>query len=264
MNEDMNNLLEQIQEMAAKLVAGSPPGRNLALAGGFRYRFLDHSVRISRDIDYHWSGDLAVKQNELLGLFQRRLLPEIKRRLNLNGSAQPGTGMDAELPFVRTVNLAFWEENVPYSRIEVPVEITRVICLDPPITRTVGGAVYLALSDADMIESKILAVFNRHVLEHRDLVDIFLFSNTLLPKSSQRVAHKCSELGISRQKIEERIVDLHKRGDYHARSIQAVIDSQLDSVPASNIGASGGALKLLRSVIAIIEANTAENNGVTE
>ena len=72
--------LATIQQAIARLVATSPAGHNLLLAGGFRYRFLDRSVRMSGDIDYHWSGDLEEKQRELVALFRKRLIPSVRRR----------------------------------------------------------------------------------------------------------------------------------------------------------------------------------------
>ena len=42
MNAADAQLREQIQTMAARLVAISPPGEGLCLIGGFRYRLLTH------------------------------------------------------------------------------------------------------------------------------------------------------------------------------------------------------------------------------
>ena len=58
--------VEAIQRMVARTVATHPSGRNLLLIGGFRYRLLDRSVRMSNDIDYHWEGDLDQKQLDLI------------------------------------------------------------------------------------------------------------------------------------------------------------------------------------------------------
>ena len=83
-----NPIAEEIQQAVAKLLATSSAGSNLRLIGGFRYRFLDQSARLSHDIDYHWEGDLEAKQAELVILFARRLLPEIKHRLGFDGEAR--------------------------------------------------------------------------------------------------------------------------------------------------------------------------------
>jgi len=45
MNMDQKQQVEAIQRMVARSVAVHPAGRNLLLIGGFRYRFLDESVR---------------------------------------------------------------------------------------------------------------------------------------------------------------------------------------------------------------------------
>ncbi len=40
----------------------------------------------------------------------------------------------------------------PGSRMDIPLEISRIPRFDPPVVRTITGAVFLTVSDADMIE----------------------------------------------------------------------------------------------------------------
>jgi hypothetical protein len=46
------NIIEQIQTLAARIIATHPAGYQLCLIGGFRYRLLDASGRASTDIDF--------------------------------------------------------------------------------------------------------------------------------------------------------------------------------------------------------------------
>ena len=133
--------VETIQRIIARTVATHPSGRNLMLIGGFRYRLLDRSTRMSNDIDYHWEGDLDQKQFDLIDLFTRVLFSEVRRLLQYDGNVAPAHGPDADSPMVRIINLAFWREGVPRSRIEIPVEITRILRTDPVTIRTVEGTV---------------------------------------------------------------------------------------------------------------------------
>ena len=139
----------RVQQAVVRLVATSPAGHNLLLIGGYRYRFLDQGVRRSVDVDYHWVGDIESKQRELVALFRRRLVPSLRRDFGYEGRAEPATGPEAESPAVRTVVVSLWKPSVEYSRIEIPVDITRVACADPPEVRTVDGIVYLTPSDAN-------------------------------------------------------------------------------------------------------------------
>ncbi len=254
MRIDQKQHVEELQRLVASTVALNPAGRNLLLIGGFRFRFLDGSVRISDDIDYHWSGDLADKQAELLKLLERKLLPDVRRRWGYEGHARAMTSPEADSPAVRSVDLAFWKPETPFSRIEIPVEITRIVCADPIAIRTASGTVYPTTSNADMIESKIIALFGRSVMRHRDLVDLFLFQDQLLPDSSRRLAAKCRTLGISEDAIHHRIGDFRTNGAYHARSIQAVIDSQLDPEPAARLREAGGGGWVLQETLRRLEA----------
>lgn len=255
MKKDHLAVADSLQRTVARLVATSPAGRNLLLIGGFRYRFIDRSVRTSNDIDYHWSGDLAEKQEELLALFRKRLLPGIRRQLGYAGKAAPATGPDAESPVVRTVELRFWKPDTEFSLIEIPVEVTRVACADPVEVRTVEGIIYPTLSDVDLIESKIIAVFGRRILQHRDLVDIFLFAGKLIPESPKRLKRKMAAVSITRKTIRELLDGLQRHAAYHANAIQAVVGTQLDREAAENIKAAGGAHMILDKVAAILREN---------
>ena len=178
---------DRLQRVIARLVATNPAGVNLLLIGGFRYRLLDNSQRFSVDIDYHWEGNLDEKQRELLRLCRRVIVGEIRRELGYEGSVSLGTGPDADSPNARFVDLRFWKGDLT---IEIPLEVTRIVCLDPPTIRTAGGTVHPTPSDADLIESKIIAVLNRVFLQHRDLVDIFFYGDELRPDSAARIERK--------------------------------------------------------------------------
>jgi hypothetical protein len=254
MNPEHRNLIEELQRLVARTVATHPAGRNLLLIGGFRYRFLDHSVRASDDIDYHWAGDLAEKQRELLDLFDRRLLPEVRRRLGLECLAGLAGGADADSPFVRIVELSFWKMDSGLGRIEIPVELTRIACADPVAIRTADGTIYPTVSDADMVESKVIAIFNRLQLRHRDLVDVFLFRNQLRTDSASRLAAKSKDLAIPGSAITERMADFRNHQAYHARALQDVVDAQLEPAAAAQIRDVGGGVGILSETLRVLES----------
>lgn len=255
-HDEQTAVASAIQKEIVRLVATSPAGHNLILIGGFRYRFLDASARVSKDVDYHWEGELVAKQRELVTLFRKRLVPALRRQFSMDGSADPATGPDAESPAVTSVVVAAWKAGVPYSRIEIPVEVTRVAHADRMEVRTMDGVVYPTLSDADLAESKIIAVFRRNTLAHRDLVDLFLFGNRVAPDAPKRLAKKFKQTGVTMPVVRKRLDDLKRHAAYHARSVQAVIDAQLDPVAAASIRSAGGGAMVLRTVAAMLRKNT--------
>jgi hypothetical protein len=252
LSDEQTEILSAIQKAVVRLVATSPAGHGLILIGGFRYRFLDRSVRMSRDVDYHWDGELEGKQQELVRLFRKRLLPALRRQYGFGGSASPASGPDAESPDVRTVVVAVWKEGEPYSRVEIPVDVTRVRRADRVEVRTVDGVVYPTLSDADMVESKIVALFRRNPMQHRDLIDVFLFGNKLPADSPRRLAKKFKNTGVTVAAIRQRIEDLDRHVTYHAKAIQAIVDTQFDPEAAGHINAAGGGAMVLRTVAATL------------
>ena len=182
-------------------------------------------------------------------------MPALRRQSGLDASATLATGPEADSPAVRTVLIAAWKTGVAYSRIEIPVEITRISHSDKMEVRTVEGVVYPTLSDADLVESKIAAVFNRSTMAHRDLVDIFLFGDKLVPESPERISIKLSALGTAPAAIREKMDDLVRHAAYHAKAVQAVIDTQLDAEAAESTNAAGGGAMVLHGAVATIRRN---------
>jgi hypothetical protein len=240
---------DRLQKVVARLVATSPAGVSLLLIGGFRYRLLDNSQRFSMDIDYHWGGDLEAKQQELLRLCRRVILGQVRRELGYEGSASLHTGPDADSPAAKIVDLRFWKGGL---HIEIPLEVTRIICLDPPTIRTAAGTVHPTPSDADVIESKVIAVLSRIFLQHRDLVDLFLYGDKLRPDSPARLKEKLAKLPLHPESVAARLKDLRENPDYHATAIQKIIDEQMDETVAQQMNAGGGGRTVLESVLNLL------------
>lgn len=250
MPDDRLFLTEQIQRMAAALVATHPAGAGLCLIGGFRYRLLDRGARFSVDIDYHWIGDLATKQQELVNLFQRRLLSDVRRRLNLDGSVAAGRG---DSPVATVVDLAFWRLGSNVGRIEIPIDILRLECTDPPTVRTTDGVVYRTTSNADMLESKVIAVVGRTFLEHRDLVDLYLFESQAAPDAAARLSVKLATLGIQPDTVARRLEDLGDPKAVHVAAVDRIIREQVDSEAAEALLRAGGGAIVVPAVHALLD-----------
>ncbi|MHB9046250.1 MAG: nucleotidyl transferase AbiEii/AbiGii toxin family protein [Pirellulales bacterium] len=238
--------------MAAKILAAHPAGRGLCLVGGFRYRLLDESPRASTDLDYHWEGDLQEKQAEIVAALRDKLLPEVKRQLGYDGNVRPAVGPQAESPAVRIVELAFYRVADPGSRIEIPVEITAVARLDKPMVHTMAGTVFLTVSDADMIESKILACLGRSFFQVRDVLDIFLFQDALRPDSPARLSQKLGQRALPPSEAIERLASLTKNRTIHVRAVERLLDEQVDSAVTVNLRAAGGAEMIWDSVMRLL------------
>ena len=244
--------IERIQLLAARILATHPAGRGLCLVGGFRYRLLNRSARVSNDIDYHWEGDFQKKQMEIVKVFRSKLLPEVKRQFGYDGDVRPATGPDAESPVARTVELAFYRVAEPGSRIEIPVDIIGVARLDMPMVRTVEGTVFLTMSDADMIESKILACLARSFLQVRDVLDIFLFQDALRPDSPSRLSQKLGKLALPPAEAIERLNKLANNRTVHVREIERLLDEQVEPTVTGNLRAAGGAEMIWDSVMHLL------------
>lgn len=249
MNIDITKTIGEIQVLASSFIATNPAGHRLCLIGGFRYRLLSHSCRTSLDIDYHWDGDLDSKQTEIMHLLRSKLLPEVKRRFNYDGEVRQGSGPEADSPFMKSITVVLFRAG---ERIEFPVELTRIPCLDAPVVRTAAGIVYLTTSDADMIESKVVALFNRLFLAERDIVDLFLFQDAFRVDSAQRLREKFATLHINPESVRDRFARLSTNRAVHARAIDAIIDEQIDAAVAANLKAAGGGGMIFDIVIAIL------------
>ena len=253
MKQEAIDLAEEVQKLAVQVIATHPAGEGLCLIGGFRFQLLDRSCRRSLDIDYHWAGDLEAKQAELVRLFRRKLLPLIKMRLGLDGSVHPADGAGDGSATVKTLELAVWRENGAGSRIVIPVDITRVPCADRPVARTLNGIVYLTASNADMAESKVLALFARLFLAERDMLDLFLFQDQIPPDAGARLALKIGTLGLDPIRMTEKYGKILADRDYHAKKLDALLREQVDASASANLRAAGGGAAIFDGVMEILQ-----------
>jgi hypothetical protein len=189
------------------------------------------------------------KQRELLSLCRRVILGRIRRELGYEGSAAVRSGPDADSPNAAFVELRFWKDNL---RIEIPLGVTQILCLNPPTIRTAAGTVHPTPSDADLIESKVIAILNRVFLQHRDLVDLFLYGDKLPPDAHARLKRKLAKMRLHPETVARRLKDLQENREYHAAAIQKVIDEQMDSTVAQQVNAGGGGRTVLDSALILM------------
>ncbi len=242
-----DEVIEVVQRMVARLLATNPAGVGLCLIGGARLRLLDQSARRSLDMDYHWEGDLAKKQEEVARLLRARLLPMVKSKLGLDGDVRDG----ADSPFASMVELAFYKVGSDLPRIELPVDITRIPCLDRPVARTMDGVVFLSASDPDLLESKLLAIVLRDVVAARDWVDIYLFRNLLSPEAPARLARKLAMIKVTRRVVLDRLDKIALGRVVQARQVAQVLREQVDTAVAENLARAGGATMVFEEAFAI-------------
>jgi hypothetical protein len=246
--------VETLQRLVAETIAKSHVGVGLCLIGGFRLRLLDNSARWSTDIDYHWDGDLAAKQAELVAALRKELVPRVRQ---ITGwactiEAQPESEADARL--VRTVEVTMHAEA---GSIVIPVDVLNIPCADSPETRTLRGTVYLSVSDEDVIESKILSVMGPRVAV-RDLVDLALYESALRPDSRDRVLTKLEQLHPSPVSIEAGVARLRRDLERYVASATQIIKSQMDPASARQILDHDGVRDLVTRAIRIVEDHAAE------
>src|SRR5438132_10429062 len=135
-------------------------------------------------------------------------------------------------------------EKLPFHIASTMYNINVVYCAKKNY-RYSGGTVNATPSDTDLIESKIIAVLNRLFLQHRDLVDIFLYEDKLSADSPARLKRKLRKLQLRAASITDRLKDLQDNRDYHATAIQKVIDQQMETTVAQQMNAGGGGRTVL-------------------
>jgi hypothetical protein len=203
-------------------------------------------------VDYHWEGDLEEKQTQMAAVLLRELLPRVKEEFGYDGTVSPARGPGEDSPDVKTVSIRLYRMDMPGSRIEIPVDITRIQRLDEPVVRTKDGTVFLTLSDRDMIEGKVLAVCNRLFSEIRDLVDIFLFEDYLGEDSPGRIRAKLENASLGQQAGRASVEKLSDSRRRHVAAIQEILDAQMAPQAADRIREGGGAGMLFDRVMGLL------------
>ena len=121
---------------------------------------------------------------------------------------------------------------------------------------------FLTVSDADMIESKILACLARSFFQVRDVLDIFLFQDALRPDSPVRLSQKLSKLALPPAEAIERLNRLANNRTVHVRGIERLLDEQVKPAVTANLRAAGGAAMIWDSVDASAPRNSCQSQGV--
>ena len=254
---DDTTIIEEIQRLVAKTIATNPVGLNLVLIGGFRFRLLDDSPRMSVDIDYHWGESLSEKQKEIVSLLEKKIVPELKNRFGYDAHVYPVEGPEAESAMVSMVTLAFYRLDIPGSKRIVSIDITHSDCIDKPITRTKDGVIYLTATDQDMIESKIISLLCRIHTQARDFLDIFLFENQLSKNSPERIFQKLKKNHLDSAKAHSTLNQIVHDKKYHVKNVSELIESQLDADIANQLNQAGGGATVFDRVIKILQATLA-------
>ncbi|NBX28920.1 hypothetical protein EBR04_00450 [bacterium] len=99
-----------------------------------------------------------------------------------------------------------------------------------------------------MVESKVISILMRTFLEHRDLLDLHLFSSHLPADAADRLRTKLTRLGVAGPTCARRLDDLAGAADRHARALDAVIREQLDPAAATTLAECGGGRAVLERV----------------
>ncbi|MBF0432054.1 MAG: nucleotidyl transferase AbiEii/AbiGii toxin family protein [Fibrobacteria bacterium] len=246
-------IIEDFQKLIVTSLARNPVGYKLYLIGGYRFRLVDDSCRFSRDIDYYWEGNLEDKQVQIVDFLNQRIVPEIISRYGYQGRAQRAIGPASESSVVRTIDLAFWQENIPQSRIEIPVDIMKFDCSEKPVVKTVQGVILPTPSDKDMIESKVIALLNRWPLQERDFIDLFLFEKKLEKSSDISIRAKLTKYIPLMSTVRHKLKGMREMQKVHIRAIDEIIKNQLEPNQAVQLVEGGGGAFVFSIAMTILE-----------
>ena len=136
-------------------------------------------------------------------------------------------------------------EIIDVLRAKLLPEVKRRFVYDGEVRQATGP-------DADMIESKVIALFNRVFLEERDLVDLFLFQDNFIGDSAQRLRTKFAGLHVSPSSVTDRFASLLANRVVHVRAIDEIIEDQIDAAVAANLKAAGGGGMVFDTVAALL------------
>jgi hypothetical protein len=119
---------------------------------------------------------------------------------------------------------------------------------DPPKAYTAEGAIVLTVSDQDMVESKVVALFSRLYYQPLDVLDIYLFSHFVGHDSAARITEKLKSV-VSPKAVERRLAEIDRYQEGYCREFDQEIDKTVDQEAAQRLKAAGGAEMILSQVL---------------
>ncbi len=241
---------QNIQKIFISSFAVSTVSVGMYLIGGLKFYLLNNSPRLSNDIDFHYEKDLAIKKNELKAFILNSFLPMMKRDHNITGHILPNHPEEESIN-LKVIHIFLTQEDK--TSFDLPIEITKIICFDKKNIETFNGKIIGVVSNADLIESKVIAFFSRYYFQARDLVDIWLFKNMFLKDSGKRIFKKLNLLSIDNKTIKNKITDLKNNKTYHTKQIKEVFLTQTSEQINSQIENAGGFNVVLDQIINILD-----------
>ncbi len=245
--------LDEIQRIIMETVSTQIVGTHVALFGGFRYRLLNRHFRRSQDLDLAADGDLDKVRDGVIEVLDGKVIPLLKRKgIVVDGHARisdrPGLLLG---DLLRVIDFAAWDDTQRYA---VPIDISGIPHLDEVEVRVHGGVMIPTLSDADMIEGKIVALLCRRDAEGRDYLDVFAFRHHLHPEARRRLSRRLADAGHPDAKAIGALLDRHRRLRlFHLRLIADVIDGFVDEPAATMLRERVGPARIFDEVIGLVE-----------
>ncbi len=119
------------------------------------------------------------------------------------------------------------------------------------------NAVHSSAEQIQTLAAKLLAtqpVGHRQsdVYSARDILDIFLFQNSLRPDALERLSRKFSALSLSPAHVSRRLGQLQQARAVHVREIERILDTQVDPAVAANLQVAGGAAMIWEDVLRLL------------
>jgi len=95
----------------------------------------------------------------------------------------------------------------------------------------------------------------RVYLQDRDLLDLYLFRDFLLPESAKRLQQKMEMLHIHPDELSNLIGSLQKKRSVHLKNLDKIIDERVDKNMQSVIRMTGeGVVSIFNSVLEILNS----------
>ena len=114
---------------------------------------------------------------------------------------------------------------------------------------------FLTASNADIVESKLVSVVARPFVAARDLVDLFLFQSWLGAETPRRMAQKLESLSLDPGAVTRRLEKMEKHRVVHIRSIEDILETQVEEAVVASMREAGGAAMVFETVMGLLHLN---------
>lgn len=213
-------LIDEFQAFFLEEFYKTPASNGAVLFGGGRFRHINNSIRFSIDLDFFTTKNF--NYDNITDFISKKFIRLLKNKYNVSARVidiPPWQKSNS----IETIRLFL--HNDDFNQIEIDFDFIMREPAYQPENSLLGNIVVSAANSKELLEEKLISIYERSELKIRDIFDLWYYRNLAVELNKSGIHKKILERGISKESINKRLEDFSKHRNYYIKEITNIIKS---------------------------------------